>query len=350
MNFKLSFIALLFPLTTFAQTEADLSCDLEKAKAEVMASTVEMPYLYGNVSNDPNNDGVTLGAGWSLAGWSRAKIIREAANSKCSALAATLQLDDQQRWVVLSIAKAGAKAELIGMLDARRRAADHLEELQRQIKAQTITINEYNAARAAQAGVETKIDDLKMRLAQPTLPLNINSVRGLIETAKLNLSRAAELDAKVQAESAWDVSAVIGGRKELSGISSGSSSGSGETQPFVGITFKWSFGSGAANAAVKKVREKSDQLFGVKQAGYAQTMERLVSQISESTKVDQEREAFLQAQLKETTALLSSFKNIDTALANNTKRTLMLQATIQQAELEGVRKRLEEYQLFMSKL
>jgi hypothetical protein len=352
MKIKSTLIALaLLPLASLAQTEAEIACDLERAKAEVMAATVEMPYVYGSVSNDPNNDGVTVGAGWSLSGWSRGKIIRETANAKCSALAATLQLDEQQRWVVASIIKTGAKTELIGMLEARRRADEQLEFLKQQLEARTVTVNEYNSARSALASIESRIDELKKILAQPTLPININNVRGLVETAKVNLARAEELDSKVKAESAWDVSAVVGGRTDLGGSGSGSSSSSlsGST-PFVGISFKWSFGSGSANAAVKTVREKSEQLFGAKQAGYVQSLDRLVAQISDSMKVDQERETFLQNQLRETSRLMSSIKSIDTALANNMKRTYVLQATVQQAELDGVRKRLGEYQLFMSKL
>jgi hypothetical protein len=308
-----------------------------------------MPYLYGSISNASNDKGITVGAGYSFAGRSKGRDLRDAANAKCSALAAMLQLDEQQRWVLASINKAGARAELQGLLLARDKATAQLNLISSQLKAQAVTLTEYNAARQTQLGIEVKINDLRMILAQATQPLSITSVRGLLETAKVNLARASELEVKAQAEEAWDVTAVVGNRKNLGGSLSADPSGK-IGMPFVGLTFKWSFGAGSATAAVKTVKDKTEQLFALGQNGYVQSFDRLVSQMTEAIKIDQDRDVMLQGQLRETDALLISFRGLETALALNAKRTLELQSAMQQAELDGVRKRLAEYQLFMSKL
>lgn len=341
---------LLFPLASYAQTEAELACDLERAKAEVMAATVESPYIYGSVSNISNDRGATLGAGYSLAGRSRGKLMRESAAAKCSAIAATLQLDDQQKWILASIRKAGARTELTTLLEAKKQIEEHINSLKNQLTANTVTISDYNNAKQVQESIEDKINSLKMILTEPTQPVNIISIRGLIETAKYNVSRAAELDAKIQAESSWDITAVVGGRKNFGENPSPDSPNNKPGDPYVGIQFRWSFGADKAKDAVKVVREKTEQLFVKSQSGYVQTIDRLTQQITEANKIESERQSILQSQIQETQNWLNSIRNVNSAAAMNTRKSLEIQLSVQTAELNGIKRRLNEYQIFTSRL
>lgn len=340
----------ILPILAYAQTEAELACDLERAKAEVMAATAESPYIYGSVSNISNDKGATLGAGYSLAGRSRGKLMRESAAAKCSAIAATLQLDDQQKWVLANIRKAGARTELTTLLEARKQIDEHVNSLQNQLKANTVTLAEYNSARQVQDSIEDRINTLRLVLAEPTQPINITSIRGLIETAKYNVSRAAELDAKIQAESSWDITAVVGGRKNFGDNPSPNSPSNNPGDPYVGIQFKWSFGADKANNAVRVVKEKTEQLFVRSQSGYVQTMDRLTQQITEANKVEQERQTVLQTQIQETQNWLNSIRTVSSASAMNIRKSLEVQLSIQTAELNGIKRRINEYQLFTSRL
>lgn len=343
---------LLIPLsvTTAAGTEAEIACDLERAKAEVLAATVEAPYLYGSVSNAANDRGATLGAGYSLSGRLKGKLMRESASAKCSAIAATIQLEEQQSWLLTTIRKTGARAELKSLLEARQKINEHILALELQLKNQTITAAEFNSAKQTQVGVEDRINNIRMLLAEPTQPINIIGLKNLIDTARNNIARAAELDAKIQAENSWDVSAVFGGRKEFGDNPWPNRNNNSPGDPFVGLTFRWSFGAEKSYSAVKTVRQKTEELFANSKAGYAQTIDRLIAQINEFVRIESEREIFLDNQYKETNNWISSFKRVDTALAINSKRALEIQALIQKSELEGVRRRLAEYRLFISNI
>lgn len=347
---KLLAILLVSAFTNVYGSEAEIACDLERAKAEVLASTVEAPYLYGSVSNAANDRGATLGAGYSLSGRSKGKLMRESANAKCSAIAATIQLDEQQRWLLANIRKAGARSELKSLLEARQKMNEHITALDLQLKNQTITAAEFNSAKQTQANIEDRINGIRLLLAEPTQPINIVGLRNLIDTARNNIARAAELDAKIQAENSWDISAVIGGRKEFGDNPRPDRSNNPPGDPFVGLTFRWSFGAEKSYSAVRTVKQKTEELFASSKAGYAQTIDRLVAQINEFVRVESDRETFLDGQHKETNNWIASFRRVDTALAINSKRALEIQALVQKSELDGIRRRLADYRLFVSNI
>lgn len=341
MHKLITLLLLTFSLAVYAGAEEDVSCDLEKAKAEVLAATVESPYVYGGVSSAANDKAVTLGAGYSLSGRSKGKLIRQAADAKCGALAATLQLDEAHRWSLVSAVKAGAKVELVALIAARKTAADQALYTQKQLQAQTLTLAEYMALRQVQAAIDQRIAAVKLVLSQPSNPTALANLRSLLATAKVNLARAAELEAQVQTESAWDVTAVAGARSPL---------GPGaQAQPFVGLTFKWSFGSSAANAAVATVKAKTAELFDINSGGYAQTMSKLTAQVVDILAIEQERSANLELQLADIRMTLVSMRGLETALATSAKRSLELQVAVQQAEQDGVKRRIVEYQALLSR-
>ena len=343
-------IASLIATTAYgaSQQEIDVTCDLEKARAEVTASVLAAPYVYGSVSNASNDNGVSLGIGYSFAGKSRAKLLRDAAESRCMAMGATLELDEQQRWLLASINKAGARAELETLVQARARSLEQLGFIRAQLKAQTVTLAEYNAARQAQQGIEARIAQLRLVLAEPTQPTSVKSVRSLLEVAKAQTTRAAELEARSSADAAWDVSIVAGARADIDSIKGGSTPKQAPA-PYIGLTFRWSFGAAGASKAVTTVKDRTEQLFVISKAGYVATADRLLEQVTEALKIEQDREASVAAQLRETETLLISFRTLDTALALNTKRTLELQALMQQGELAGIQKRIIEYRTFIQR-
>lgn len=346
---KLLLIAALITSTVHA-TELEASCDLERARAEVLATVIEAPYIYGSVSNAANDKGATLGAGYSFAGRSRAKLIRAAADARCTALGATLVLDEQRRWLLVTINKAAAKAELELLLVAKVKAAEHVQLLQAQLNAQTATLAEYNAARQAQQALDSRMAQLRLALAEPSQPITERALDELLATARTATARAAELDARANAEAAWDLSLIAGGRKEFTGTSSPSFTASkGGGAPFVGLTFSWSFGSSAAQRAATAVKDSTERLFTVSEAGYATFANKLLERAAATLKTEQERERTLAAGLQETEAMLASLGALSTASALNVKRTFALQALTQQAELAGVRKRVSEYQAFMQR-
>ena len=211
------------------------------------------------------------------------------------------------------------------------------------------TLAEYNSARQAQQGIEARISQLRLVLAEPTQPTSVKSVRGLLEVAKASTTRAAELEARSNAVAAWDVSIVGGARADIGGVKGGSAPKQVGV-PYIGLTFRWSFGSSGANKAVATVKDRTEQLFVISKAGYVATADRMLEQVTEALKVEQDREGGVAAQLRETEVLLVSFRALDTALALNAKRTLELQAMVLQGELSGIKRRIAEYNAFIQRI
>jgi hypothetical protein len=330
---KLALLLLCFSLNSYSAEEVDSLCDLHKAKAELTSSLLSSPYIYG--SNNENST-ATVAIGYSLAGRVKGNLTKEIAAAKCESLAVTTLLDEQQRWTMVSIGKSGAKAELIALLSIRDKAREVLELSEQQLKSQTVTINEYTAAKQILLGIDSRIFLLRTILAEPSQPVDIGNINILLGKARSSEGLVAELTAKVEAENSWDVVLAAGAQKDLA--VSGSS-----TSPFVGLNFRWSFSGMSTKDSIAKIKDKTEIAFSSAQGGYVKTADRLIGKIEELLLADKSREQVLQDNISDTDRILVSFKNVNSALANNTKRALEIQNGVYRAELLGVKARIEKY-------
>jgi hypothetical protein len=312
----------------------DTACELFKAKADITSSLLNMPYVYGS-SNE--NSTATLALGYSIGGYNRSGLVKEIAAAKCASLATTSTLEDQQKWILLNVYKIGARDEYKGLVAAKAKAVEHLALLEEQLKTQNITLNEYNASKQVLLNIEEKINAVRLVLAEPSEPVDFANIKMLLAKAKESDGRIAELTAREEAATAWDISVGVGTQKELSNIDS-------SVKPFVGVNFRWSFGAIGMDSKVAKVKEKTEQLFVESRAGYVQNASRLLTKIVEVNKLETDREVILTQAMNDTKRLITAFKDLDTELANSTKRALTIQAMIIISELDGIRARLQKYQ------
>ena len=327
-------ILLLISFQAKAVSDVDTACELFKAKADITSSLLNMPFVYGS-SNE--NSTATLALGYSLSGYNRSGLVKEIAAAKCASLATTSTLEDQQKWILLNVYKIGARDEIKGLVAAKAKAIENLALMEEQLKTQNVTLNEYNAAKQVLLSIEEKINGTRLVLAEPVEPVDFSNIKILLAKAKESEGRVAELTAKEEAANAWDVSLGVGTQKDLSNVDS-------SVKPFVGVNFRWSFGAIGMDAKVAKVKEKTEQLFVENRAGYVQNSSRLLTKIVEVSKLESDREKILDQAIKDTKKLMMTFKDIDTALANSTKRALNIQAMIIIAELDGIRARLAKYE------
>ncbi len=338
---KLVAILLLAPTLAFsAPAEVELACDLEKTKASITASILSAPYLYGSGIIAPDEKSVSGGIGYSFGGRARGSLIREMADAKCESIAGMAILDEQQKWVLVNIAKEGAKAEYVATTEARVRTAEYLASVEQQLRANTVTIAEYNTAKQTKMTLDNRIGQLRTVLAEPSQPLNFISIKSILERTKFAEGRVAELAAKIELNSAWDVTTSLGVKKEIdkTGINSGTPTKAGAV---AGVTFRWSFGG--QKEAASKIREQTEQLFDINQNSYKQAMDRLTAKLSELSIIEKDRLNQLDISIRESDNLIASFKNINTLAAQNTKRTLELQNFSYRAEVAGIAKRVEKY-------
>lgn len=339
MRRLLIILAICFSTNTIAE-ESVAMCDLFKAKAELASSILSSPYVYG-ASNESNT--ASLGIAYSLSGRSKGNITKEIAETKCSLLANTSLLDEQQKWAIISIQKAGAKSELSELIKHRASILETLNFTKEQLDAKAVTLNEYNNIRQIQLAVEYKIIGLRTILAEPSQPVDISSIKTLLDKARSLDGKVAELEAKLNADNAWDVTFSAGAQKELAGNDNSGVS------PFLGLAFKWSFGAYGIGDNISKIRNKAESAFSSNPNGYVVVSKLLFSKVEELLKVENIKETTLVNSITELEKIVTPLKGIDSMLAISSRKILEIQILIQKAELIGVQSRISKYMELISK-
>jgi hypothetical protein len=327
-------------LSVFAlNTSANDICDLHKAKAELAASILATPYVYG-ASNENNT--ATVGLGYSLSGRSKGNLTRDIAEAKCDLLASTSLLDDQQKWIMVAIQKHAARAELSGLLKARQLAAERFDFTRSQFESKTVTLTEYNNIRQLQQSIDTKILSARTILAEPSQPVDNTNIKQLLDKAKVAEGKVAELQAKLEAANGWDVTFTAGAQKDLLDSNS-------DVSPFAGIVFKWSFGSLGSGNAINRIKEKSEAAFISNPLGYVNNSTMLFNKVEELIKVEQLREQALLVTIQDTEKLIVPLTGLDTSAALSSRKLLEIQIAISKAELAGAQARISKYVELLAK-
>jgi hypothetical protein len=329
-------ILLAVSLNTYANDDL---CDLHKAKADLAASILNMPYVYG-ASNENNT--ASVGIAYSFSGMTKGSLIKEIAIAKCDLLASTTLLDEQQKWALISIQKAGARAEFLALNKARDLAKERLDFTRSQFESKTITLTEYNSIRQLQLSIDTKIAAARMILAETNQPVDIINIKTLVDKARISDGKVAELQARLEAENAWDITLSAGTQKDLIDNNS-------PVSPFAGIAFRWSFGSFGSSDTIAKIKNKSEQAFTTDPRGYSNNFNLLLSKVEELLKVEQSKEISLTSGIADMDKLLQPLIGIDSATAQAYRKLMEIQLAIYKAELAGTQSRIQKYTELLSK-
>jgi len=331
---KILLSLLLASSFAYAQPKSNALCELYKAKADFSAKLLSSPYIYAD-SNQNNT--ATIALGYSFSGLSKANIEKEMALAKCSSTELLTKLEEYQQWTIISVQKAGAKSEIPGLQKAILEAKKHVESIEKQLLANTATISEYNNTKQVLTLLENKFLILKVLLAEPTMPIDISDVKSTLLRAKTAEGELAELIAKREAASAWDITLGIGAQKDL--VDSKST-----PEGFVGIGFKWSFGNYGVKDSIENIKRKSEQAFS---SGPETNANRLLEKIEQLILVETDRQALLDNNIKDIERLLNSLINIETAAAIQTRQALTVQLYTYTSERDGTITRLHRYKKFI---
>jgi hypothetical protein len=333
-------IALLFPLTSLAN-EAQLGCNLERDKAEVSASILAAPQAVAQVGQDAatGQKSVIAGISQSLSGRVRAGLTREAAEARCDALRSTVLIETYGRSAVITVQRGAARVELKSIEKAIDLAKTHIAQLDNQLIAQVITINQHTQARQTLLELETKQAALMRVLAkvvEPTEPI-IN----LLDSARVAEGRAAQYLAESTAASGWDVKVAAGARQPFDG---------GSAQPYANITFTYSFGYSASKEAAARVGHSTEVYLASQGSGYTQTVLRQQKELAQlydtevltATQTARERVALQKVR--------ASLVGLNTVLALNTLQELDIQLLALIAQEQGAEARAAGYKKLVQEL
>lgn len=322
--------------------EAQVACDLERSKAEVQASTLGAASAFGSLGDAVNSErNVVLGVSKSLSGSTRAGLLREAAEAKCGALVATVSLDEHARYAIANLLRSAATVELAQVEEAIELAKENVRLFTAQVAANVATITALIDARSQLVSLENRKADLLVTLSTPTAPLPRTDIQTLLRVARENEAKYAGLASKSNSESAWDVVVSGGARQSLS---------DGSSAPFVALAFKYSFGLSSSRAAAEDVARYTSDLMKIQGGGYAKTIERQRVALASLKKAETTRQTALTQLKGELRKVYGTVAGLDTALANNVKRGLVIQMKVLDAETNGSWERLTGYERLLESL
>jgi hypothetical protein len=290
----------------------------------------------GSASNAPNDNTISAGVGYSFSGRSKARLIREIADAECEYTAAVSILQDYQRWVIPTIEKSAARAEVQKLAEAK----DLLERTKalatKQLASNVITITEYNNIRQSYVEVVNRILDLKSILSTPTDPIAISKLLSIVDKVKSSEARVISLKAELEDQSSWDVSVSTGLAKEFNGSSADPS----KVLPNIGVTFRWSFGGG--DTRVARVSETAKLAVSSDKHSIANSQVVLFNLIETDIGNIQEKLNGLKQLVEENESVLQSLKGLETSQAIKTRIDLEIQTVLYKAEVAGLTVKLAE--------
>jgi hypothetical protein len=335
-------ILLLFPILAQA-SELELACNLERSKAEVTASNLAAPAAYGTLGQDPitTSKSAIAGVSQSLSGRSQASKIREAAGAKCDALRASLELDEFGRWSQQQVQRDGAIAELRIVEQAIALAKSNIAQLDEQLAAHTITVNQHTAARGSLVFLEDRQAELLRELSIASKTPPVSNAQNLLSVSRIAEARAASLTAQAQADAGWDISVQAGVRQPLDG---------GKARTYSNITFRWSFGSSNSRAAAQAVGEYTEALLSVQQGGYTQIVVRQQETLRNLIQAETLAAATAARQEEHLRQVHGTVSGVDSTLALNTIRVIDLQLKTLEASRVGAETRLTGYKALLEKI
>ena len=335
-------LLLLLPLAAHA-TEAELSCAVERSRTEVRAAILEAPAVVGSVGQDPASGSKSISAGLSqsLSGRSQAAKLRQAAEARCAAIAATVELDNYGRFALIQARRDAAWRELDLIKQAIDLAQEHISQLDAQLAAQTITIQQHTETRQVLVALEQRSAALQRTLSTVPPRQGPIDVPRLIATNRANEALAARLVAGAAAASGWEVRLTGGGRQELQ---------SGQTKPFVGLALTYSFGYRAAADAATRIETQTADLLAVQTGGFTQLLARQAAELTELINAETLAAAAAARHLQHLTTVREQIQGVDTALANNVRRSIDVQLLMLSADQIGAETRLARFKALLQQL
>ena len=336
-------LLLIMPAISYAETEAELSCDIIKSNAEVQASVSGSPQAFTSVGDAASGTkNIAVGVSQSLSGIRSASLLRESAVAKCDAIKDTLLLDEHIRWSLAVIDRDSVVAQLRVIQEAIKIARANTDQLGTQLAAQTITLEQYNVSRQQLTTLQNKKFDLMGQIAEGILqPPQISNLMTLIDDARIKQARADSLAARAQAETGWDLVASTGVNRPING---------GTTSPFVTIGIRYSFGYESARESAARIETKTNELLKIQQNGYQQILMRQADTIRSKLDIENANLKNTSEEIDNLEKLKTPLLPLDTTLSRNALITLELQIKILEADKSGMQAKINGYNSLLLKM
>jgi hypothetical protein len=348
---KLLLIALLaIPSVALAnaEDEAKIACDLAKAQADVIIAGLKTPSAFVSLG-DPaiEQQSISMGLTQSISDFYGASRIRRAAEAQCESAQSLAKIEQFVVWSRADIQKEGAVASLKLINDAIDMAKANVKILNDQLAAKTTTVANLNAAEVQLELLQKTKSSLLSTIAMVIPPTEFGDISGLIRAYQRSEGRAAELKAKADAHSGWDISISAGERKPIGAPHDNESQGS---SPFITTYARYSFGTNASRRAAEEVGRNTELLLQNSQLGYNKILERQRKETQALADIETTNVQVAIRELEALRRISTPLESIESALAQDTRRILDIQIKTIEADLAGAKIRLESFNGLLVKM
>lgn len=205
------------PSLVFAADEAQLTCDLARAQAEVTASELKAPAAFASGGNQLSQKTIAVGVSQSLSGIVRANRIQDAAEAQCASAQSSVRLEQYTLWSTLDIQKRGAIASLSKLNEAIDLATANVSTLKTEIDSGVITLDAVADAQLQLDTMQHSKASLLITISNVIPSQDYTNVDELIRQYESDQATSAELTAKASAHSGWDFTVAVGENKPIGG-------------------------------------------------------------------------------------------------------------------------------------
>jgi hypothetical protein len=341
---KIYLILLLLPITALA-SEAETNCQLAKANAEVLAANLVAPSAFVNTGNSVTpQQTLAVGLSESFSGLRKGSLLRQMASAECDSFKATTVLDEQARSAMDEVERIAAKEELSLLNKADDLSSNNIALLTSRFEAHTSSITQLEDARTQRDSIQERRQQLLVIMSKPGTTLSAGNLEATYHEAKITSGHAALLQAKANATLGWDLTLSAGGLKPITSMPGSTMN----TQGFVSIGVKYSFGAHASNSAARDVQRLTEQLMDEQGGGYKVALDKERTQLHQLIIVAKDHLHELDVRTTESRAILDSIEGLNSAAAELIKSSMSVKLIVLDADRRGTTSRLTGYQKLLS--
>lgn len=319
-----------------AAGEVDTYCELSTARATVQAellTSLEGFSSYGDPVTGARS--ATLGVRKSISRGLQGQLINQLGAAECEAYRAERNLAEQLASVESRAELKAIDAKKPLLLMALAKAEENVAIEQKMLKAQTGTLSDLRAAFDQRDRLRQELATLDSRYAQlkDQLPAAQESLESLLNSSFLAQGEVAELNAKINAQSGWDIQISAGTRADFRN--------GGKTEGFVALTATRSFGADSSSAAASRVGSLTSKLLREQRDGAFQQLLRTRDSVAGVVAA----ERMVTASLKERNAVMAEsaarLEGVETTEGLRTKRALAVEIAKTDSDLAAADARIE---------
>lgn len=322
--------------TSAVAGEVDTYCELATARAAVQSELLTNPEGFSSYG-DPVTGArsATLGVRKYISRGKQGELVNKLGAAECSAYRADRELAEQLNGVEARAELKALQAKKPLLQAALDIATKNVITEQKLLKSQAGTLGDLKEAYDQRDRIRQELATLAGRqsMIQDQLPEVEVRLEDLVTASMLAQGDVAEINAKITAQSGWDVTVSAGARADFRT--------GGKTEGFVSLTATRSFGHGASTQAAARVGGLTAKLLREQRDGAYQQLLRTRDMVAGVIAAEQMAQESLTERSAGMTEALGRLNGVNTTEGLRTQRALEVEIAHITADMKASEARVE---------